>query len=56
MIVSVRDQLLWQCVIFFINQYPEFEFRNATPRSNPSGYVREECSLIRGHSEQGLPR
>jgi ADP-ribosyl-[dinitrogen reductase] hydrolase len=33
-------------VIPLIEQYPEFEFRNVMPRSNPSGYVVETIQAV----------
>ncbi len=41
-----RGQLLQRHVIPLITQHPEFEFRNATPRSNPSGYVVETLHAV----------
>jgi len=41
-----RDQLLQRHVIPLIAQHPEFEFRNATPRGNPSGYIVETLHAV----------
>jgi len=41
-----RDQLLRRHAIPLAAQHPEFEFRNATPRSNPSGYVVETIQAV----------
>jgi len=41
-----KEQLLQQRVIPLIEQYPEFEFRNVTPRGNPSGYVVETLHAV----------
>jgi ADP-ribosyl-[dinitrogen reductase] hydrolase len=41
-----RDQLHQQRAIPLITQHPEFEFRNMTPRSNPSGYVVETLHAV----------
>jgi ADP-ribosyl-[dinitrogen reductase] hydrolase len=41
-----RETLLRQRVIPLIEQYPEFEFRNVMPRSNPSGYVVETIQAV----------
>jgi len=41
-----RDQLLRRHAIPLAAQHPEFEFRNATPRSNPSGYVVETLQAV----------
>jgi ADP-ribosyl-[dinitrogen reductase] hydrolase len=41
-----REQLLRQRVIPLITRHPEFEFRNAPPRSNPSGYVVETLHAV----------
>lgn len=41
-----RDQLLQRHVIPLIAQHPEFEFRNAKPSSNPSGYVVDTLHAV----------
>jgi ADP-ribosyl-[dinitrogen reductase] hydrolase len=41
-----REALLRQRVIPLIEQHPEFEFRNVTLRSNPSGYVVETIQAV----------
>ncbi len=41
-----RERLLQQRVLPLIAQHPEFEFRNTTPRSNPSGYVVETLHAV----------
>jgi len=41
-----REQLLQQRVIPLIAHHPEFEYRNTTPRSNPSGYVVETLHAV----------
>jgi ADP-ribosyl-[dinitrogen reductase] hydrolase len=39
-------QLLQRHVAPLIADHPEFEFRNATPRSNPSGYIVETLHAV----------
>jgi ADP-ribosyl-[dinitrogen reductase] hydrolase len=41
-----REQLLRQRAIPLVTRHPEFEFRNMTPRSNPSGYVVETVHAV----------
>jgi ADP-ribosyl-[dinitrogen reductase] hydrolase len=41
-----RERLLQQRVLPLVAQHPEFEFRNTTPRSNPSGYVVETLHAV----------
>lgn len=41
-----RERLLQQHVLPLVAQHPEFEFRNPTPRSNPSGYVVETLHAV----------
>lgn len=41
-----KDHLLRCRIVPLIAAHPEFEFRNATPRSNPSGYVVETLHAV----------
>jgi ADP-ribosyl-[dinitrogen reductase] hydrolase len=41
-----REQLLRQRAIPLVTRHPEFEFRNMSPRSNPSGYVVETVHAV----------
>ncbi|MBI1284310.1 MAG: ADP-ribosyl-[dinitrogen reductase] hydrolase [Thiobacillus sp.] len=41
-----RETLLQRHVIPLVNRHSEFEFRNAVPRSNPSGYIVETMQAV----------